>query len=370
MLAPIRVLCVFSTLDRGGAESMCMNLYRHIDRGKVQFDFVKHTHKKGAFEDEITSLGGHIYEAPRYKIYNHLIYEEWWKNHLRNHSEHKIIHGHFFTISAVYFRISRKFGCINIAHSHCTNRPLELQRKSIKNYFEPAVMKNICKYSDVRLACSKKAGIDVFGNNEFTVFNNAIDVEQFRANPEEARRVREEFGIQDSFILGNISRFNIQKNPLGTLNIFKLVHERCPNSKLLWIGDGPMRTEVKSKAEEYGIIEDIIFTGVRNDVARLLQGMDVFVFPSFYEGLGIAAVEAQAAGVYTYCSDTIPHEVAVTELCHFLALNPLSVWGEEISQISHSYTHPDMRDQIRKSGYDIYDTAKWLQNLYLTVLKK
>ena len=101
MQEPIRVLCVFSTLDRGGAESMCMNLYRHIDRDKVQFDFVKHTPLKGSFEDEIISLGGRVFEAPRYRMYNHIQYARWWKRHLDKHPEHIIIHGHFFSISAV-----------------------------------------------------------------------------------------------------------------------------------------------------------------------------------------------------------------------------------------------------------------------------
>lgn len=347
---------------------MVMSLLRNIDRNSVIFDFVKHTDQKGRYEDEIIKMHGCIYVAPRYRIYNHAQYIAWWKQFLRNHPEYRIIHGHFFTISALYFSMAQKEGRITIGHSHCTETPRERsEKKRIHYILSKLLVRRIEHYSDYAFACSKAAGEWVFKKMPFTILNNAIDAARFRADSAAERSVREEFNLSDSLVLGNVSRFVLQKNPHGTLEIFKQVHDKRPNSKLLWVGDGPMRAEVQAKAEAYGIQNDVIFTGVRSDVERLLQAMDAFVFPSFYEGLGIAAVEAQAAGVQTYCSSAIPGEVAVTDLCHFLPLDDLSAWADAIVQLPAVAPHPDMMEQIVKAGYDIHETAEWLQDFYLSI---
>lgn len=366
-MEPIRVLCVFSTLDRGGAESMVMSLFRHMDREKIMFDFVKHTGQKGAFEDEIKELGGRVYAAPRYKIYNHLQYTLWWRSFLRQHREYKIIHGHFFTISCVYFKVAHDEGRITIGHSHCTASPKNQVTRPVVNYLGNLMIGRIEQNSDYCMACSIDAGEWVFKNKPFKVLNNAIDCILFKSDYKIGQDVRKEFNLGGSLIIGNVSRFNLQKNPYGTLDIFKLVHERISDSKLLWVGDGPLRAEVQSKAEQYGIEKDVIFTGVRDDVDRLLQAVDAFVFPSFYEGLGIAAVESQAAGVDTYCSDTVPSEVKITDLCHFLSLNDLNKWADCICSLEPDHIHPIMVNQVKAAGYDIRETANWLQDFYLSL---
>ncbi len=367
MSSPIRVLCVFSTLDRGGAESMCMNLYRHIDRKKIQFDFVKHTSKIGAFEEEIIGLGGHIYEAPRYRIYNHLHYIVWWNKFLNLHPEYKIIHGHYFTISSIYFKVAKKNGRVTIAHSHGTRAPKEAYDNRIKRIILDYLVRQIIFYSDYAFACSKDAGEWVFGDNPFIVLHNAIEVDRFKSNKAVGEVVRGELGLSNCFVVGNVSRFNVQKNPYATLEIFRQIHQKRPSSKLLWVGDGPMKSDMEEVVNKLGLKEYVLFTGVRDDVDRLLQAMDAFVFPSFYEGLGIAAIEAQAAGVETFCSNTIPQEVAITKLCHFLSLSDLKLWVEGILEIPTGYVHEDTADYIIKSGYQISENAKWLQEFYLSL---
>lgn len=357
---PIRVLCVFSTLDRGGAESMCMELYRHIDRNIIQFDFVKHTSNVGAFEEEILSKGGRIYEAPRFSISNIIKYRTWWKQHFDSHPEHLIVHGHYFTISAVYFQIAKRKNRITIGHIHASK---------VNNFWKALLAKTISHYTDYPLACSQMAGEWVYGRRPFTVLNNAIDSIKFRSNRVTAERIRDEFSLGNNLIIGNVGRFCIPKNPYGILEIFRRVHDRRPDSKLLWIGDGPMRVELQNKVAEYKIMDSVIFTGVRDDVEELLQAVDVFVFPSFYEGLGVAAVEAQAAGVETYCSSSVPHEAAVTELCHFFSLTDLDAWVNSILDIQSNYIHPDMTNQIIKAGYDINETSKWLEDFYFELMK-
>ena len=330
MAEPIRVLCVFSRLDRGGAETMCMNLYRHMDRSKVQFDFVKHTPDKGLFEDEIVCLGGRVFEAPRFVGKNYFSYEKWWNNHFASHPEHRIVHGHFFTISPIYFRFAKRNGCTTIAHSHCTKDI----KTSIKAYAKKLILKRIEKHSDYCLSCSKLAGEWLFRKKPFSVLKNAIDTEKFSFSEEERERQRKKLGISgETLLCGTVGRFDYQKNPFGLIDIYKKVKESIPNSQLLWIGDGSLRPQIERKIAEAGLSESVILTGVRNDVNHLMQAMDVFLLPSFFEGLPVVAIEAQAAGLPSLLSDTISEEVAITDLCKLLPLDRLDLWLEAICSI-------------------------------------
>lgn len=366
---PIRVLCVFSTLDRGGAETMCMNLYRHIDRSRVQFDFVKHTPDRGAYEDEIEGLGGRVYEAPRYRMYNQPSYQRWWRRHLKAHPEHQIVHGHFFTISAVYFAVCKKLGRTTVAHSHscCVSIPKEFREPFPKAPLLYRLIRQINRYSDVRLACSRRAGVDVFGDEQFTVVPNAIEAERFRYNSAVAGEVRRGLSLDDCFVFGTVGRFVPAKNPYGTLEIIEKVLELRPASRFLWVGDGPMKEEVQAKARKLGIEQAIVFTGVRDDVERLLHAMDAFVLPSFYEGLPVTAVEAQAAGVPTFCSDTIAREAGITDFCHFLPLGENDLWASELLNLKAAAGHKDMARAVKEAGYDICDTARWIEEFYLSL---
>lgn len=367
MDSPIRVLCVMSTLGRGGAETMVMNLFRNIDRDSIIFDFVKHSHGKDSYEDEIIALGGKIYEAPRYKIYNHNSYKKWWKRFFSEHPEYTIIHGHYFNFSAVYFKIAKSFNRITVGHSHCTQIPKEAEEKALTARILKHYVSKVEKYSDYCLGCSKEACEWLFPNKEFYVLNNAIDVDRFRYNKETAVQVLCEYGLDNSFVVGTVGRFNLQKNPKGILELFRRIHSVRSESKLIWIGEGPMKEEIINKAKEYSIYDSILFLGERSDVNRLLQCFDAFVFPSFYEGLGIVLIEAQAAGVSCFCSDTIPPEVGITPLCHFLPLDDYEKWVDSITLLKTGYVHQDTYEQIKSAGYDIASSSEWLKDFYIRI---
>ncbi len=359
MQEPIRVLCVFSTLDRGGAESMCMNLYRHMDRTKVQFDFVKHTPLTGAFEEEIVSLGGRIFEAPRYRIYNHMQYLQWWRNHLEQHPEHIIIHGHFFSISAVYFGEAKKAGRITVAHSHIAKASTRIK----KLYIKP-----IENLADYRLACGMDAGKLLYPHKDFTVLNNAVETEKFRYDPEIRREYRAELGLTDQFVVGIVAGISDHKNPRGVIEIFREVHRIRPEAVLLWVGDGPMRAEIEDLVEEHGLKECVHFTGARNDVNRLLQAMDVFILPSFFEGLPVVLIEAQAAGLKCFVSDTVTREADITGRCEYLAIDDYSGWAEKIC--GSDVTRADTYEDICRAGYDISTTSDWLCRFYQSIVQE
>ena len=358
-MEPIRVLCVFSSLDRGGAESMCMNLYRNIDRSKVQFDFVKHTSVKCAFEDEITSLGGRIYTAPRYKMYNYIQYTTWWKRFLHMHPEYQIIHGHFFTISEIYLGIAHRLGRYTIGHIHAS-----ASDDGIKGYIKEKNIHRIEKVADACFACSEEAGKWAYKKKQYTVLNNAVDSNCFVFKPARRELIREKLGIQDDekavFVVANLSKV---KNPLGTLDIFATIRRKYPHICLFWVGEGCMRGSMERRIEMKHI-PNVTLLGTRSDVPDLLQAADVFMLCSFNEGLPVVTIEAQAAGLPCLLSDVVTREVAVTRLCTFLPIDQPELWSLAFEKAIATY-RCDMQEDIIKAGYDIKETSAWLTNFYL-----
>ncbi|KPB05741.1 glycosyltransferase family 1 protein [Bacillus sp. CHD6a] len=369
MFKPIRVLHVLGALNRGGAETMVMNLYRNIDREKVQFDFIIHTNKKCDYDDEIKSLGGKIYNLPRYKGINHYQYKKAWREFLKKHPEYKIVHGHMRSTASIYLKIANRYGCNTIAHSHNTS-----SGKGIT-----AVTKNIYQYqiryiADYLFACSQTAGTWLFGKNvldneKFLLLKNAIDTKKFTFNKDKRKTWRKELNIEDKFVIGHIGRFHAQKNHDLLINIFKEVHDKNKDAVLLLVGEGHLRNSIEKKVDELGLNNNVIFTGVRTDIPELLQAMDVFVFPSLYEGLGIVVIEAQTAGLQSIVADTLPAEVYLTDLIQTVPLSaPIDTWAQKIIQYSGGYNRDSNSHQIINSkGYDIEQNALWLENFYLNM---
>ncbi len=358
MSEPIRILCVFSSLNRGGAETMCMNIYRHIDKTKIQFDFIKHTHDECSFESEIKGLGGRIIEAPQYKIYNHLSYRMWWEHFLTAHPEYTIIHAHFYTIASVFFPIALKHKRITICHCHSTN---------VKgNRITAAIKRNMIKknerYAHVCFACSEKSGEWLFPHREFKVIKNAIDTSAFVFSEEKARIARKELDLKNEFILGHVGNFLPVKNHTFLIDVFKLIHDTRPDSKLIMVGSGD-NTVFWKKVDDLGLRDSVIFTGERNDVETIIQAFDAFVFPSLSEGLPVTIIEAQAAGLKCFLSDRITPEVDLTGRCIFLPLTDPQIWAESI--LNTDISKIDTSEQIKRSGYDIHTTTKKIEKFYL-----
>lgn len=355
---PIRVLCVFSTLDRGGAESMCMNLYRNIDRQKVQFDFVKHTPRIGSFEEEIRSLGGRIFEAPRFKVYNYLQYAHWWNKHLEKHHEHQIIHGHFFSISAVYFRIAKLKGRKTVGHIHASAADSKLKE---------ILEKQISRYTDYAFACSTEAGKWIYKERPFEVIHNAIDIEAFHFSESARLEIRRQLGLGDELTLGTVANLSQVKNPFGLLDIYREISRLIPQAKLLWIGSGELKEAVEKRINEENLDGRVKMLGSRMDVPELLQAMDVFLLPSFNEGLPVSVIEAQASGLPCYISDRVTREADITGLCRFLPIDKPKIWADEIARFNPCISQRNVGDRIRKAGYDIKGTSLEMQEFYLSV---
>lgn len=370
MNKPIRILHVLGGLDKGGAETMVMNLYRNIDRNKFQFDFIIHHSEKQSYTEEIESLGGNVYIMPPYNGFNHIYYKYKWENFLLAHREYTIIHSHIRSTASIFLKIAKKHGLITISHSHNTSNGTGI-RALVKKTFQFPI-RNIADYL---LAPSLEAGEWLFGktaiqNSNFYIMKNAINIGSFSFNRNVRKKKRKELGLDDNIVVGHIGRFEEQKNHKFLLKIFKEFLLKHPESMLVLVGKGPLEPIVRNLAESLKITDNIIFLGERSDVNELMQAIDIFVFPSFYEGLGIVAIEAQAAGLPVVASDVLPVETKVTELVHLLSLNDNErKWADKIHKLI-KVKRKNNHSALVKAGYDIKETAKSLCNFYLKIMKK
>lgn len=370
----IRVLHVIHGMDCGGTENLIMNLYRHMDRDKVQFDFLVHTTKHCFFDDEILRMGGQIYRAPYYKMYNALQYKKAVSALFRDNPQWSIIHGHLGSCACIYLREARKFGLFTIAHSHAIKFK-DITLKELLYRGHAVLTRGVADYY---MACSKQAGIDRYGKKianglYFSVLNNSIDSKEYDFNRNVRESIRKELNLSDDiFVMGHIGRMTAEKNHLFMLDVLKEVIQHESNVRLLFVGDGPLKEIITLKAKELGLDDYVIMTGVRRDVPKVLMAMDAFLFPSKNEGLGISLVEAQASGLKCLASEEgIPKEAKISDLVEFLPLaGGCSKWANRLLRIkgtTENSRHP-MSNCVRESGYDIVETSQWLEHFYFESL--
>lgn len=364
-MTPIRVLQVVTHMERGGLESTLMNYYRHIDRERVQFDFLVHRQERAAFDDEIESLGGKLYRLPRLVPWSEG-YLAALNHFFDEHPEYKIVHVHQDCLSSVILRAAAQHNIpVRIAHSHNAN-----QDKNLKYPIKLWYKRSIPKYTTNLFACGKDAGDWMFGGAPYQIINNAIDATAYSFNPKKRIEMRHQLGLADKLIIGHVGRFNPQKNHLFLLDIFAALLKKEPNAVLLLVGGGEDMLKIQAKAHALGIAEHVRFLGVRSDVADLMQAMDVFVFPSLYEGLGIVLIEAQAAGLPCVVSDTIPREAYLTDLVTAERLSSSTeTWADNILE-KRNFPRTDRRAEIAAHGFDITTEAVKLQEFYINAYEQ
>lgn len=364
-MEPIRVLHVVTYMGRGGLETMLMNYYRKIDRNKVQFDFLVHRAFEADYDREILELGGRIYRLPNLNPFGKK-YLELLNEFFENHKEYKIVHSHLDCMAGIPLKYAKKHGVpIRIAHAHNSN-----QTKDKKYWLKIMFKRNIPYYANRLFACSKEAGKWMFETDDFEVLNNAIDANAYSYNPDVRGQVRKAFGInEDILLIGHVGRFAPQKNHEFIIDIFSELNEK-EDSKLMLVGDGELRNFIEEKVISFNLEEKVIFCGVRTDIPKLLQAMDIFLFPSNFEGLPVSIIEAQAAGLPCLISDKVPIECKKTELVTATSLEaPVSQWIELIEE-KRKIKRENTYEKIVKAGFDIENNSKWLEAFYLKCTKK
>lgn len=351
-------------LEAGGAESFVINLYRAIDKDKVQFDFIKHISSKGVFEDEVTEKGGKIFQCPQYKGKNHFAYCKWWNDFFKNHPEYHVIHGHVRSTAAIYLKIAQKHGLITIAHSHSTSNG-----KGVSAFIKDVMQLPIRNIADYLFACSNKAGVWLYGKKAITqenyrVIPNGIDLKRFAFDPVKRRKIRESLGIKETtIVLGHVGRLTVPKNHKFLLELFAQYHNRKSDSCLLLVGDGELFETIKQQCDQLKIGDAVKMVGGRVNTEDYYQAMDVFVFPSLWEGLSIATIEAQANRLVCVISNNVPKEAVIASCVKVLPLDSPSVWLRELEKV-HSGERAYKVDE-RLNSFDVCTVARWLQKFYL-----
>lgn len=363
----MRVLQILDSLDMGGIESYLMNIYRHIDRTKVQFDFVifKETN---FFEEEAKHLGARVYKCldDSYKEqlmfvrdiqlkYNYPIV------HCHNCSLKGLIRG---TFSVRYL----KNRPIIVAHSHNPGMPTNTTSDKIIRYL---LKKIITDSSDYYFACSQESSDSKFllgkDPTRYAIVKNGIEVQAYSFDSKIRKEIRKELNIDDStFVYGSVGRLEAQKNHEFLIRRFAEVVKLRDDVKLLLVGDGSLREQLIELAKKLDVFNKIIFVGTKDNSNDYLQVMDMFVFPSIYEGLGISLIEAQANGLPSLVSDIIPKEAFVTDLVTSVPLTNFDRWTRYmVGGVQQENRSLEYVKEVRKAGYDIQEVAAFLQNFYL-----
>ncbi len=358
---PIRILHIVTYMGRGGLETMLMNYYRHMDRSKVQFDFLVHRDFEADYDREILAMGGKIFQVSKLIPWSRS-YRNELKDFFRKHPEYTIVHVHQDCLSSVALQCAAECGVpVRIAHSHSSSAVKDL-KYPIKLHY----MKRISKYATHLFSCGKQAGDWMFCGAKHEIIRNAIDTAKYDYSVNMAKQKKEELGLQDCTIIGHVGNFTIAKNHLFLLDVFAEILKIDLNARLLLVGGGDRREEIETKAKQLGIKQQITFAGVRTDVNELMQAMDVFVFPSLYEGIPVTMIEAQAAGLHCVISDHVSEECIVTSNLVIVKKlsDPAKEWAEHILKQS-KHLRKSVRSEIETAGYGIMTAAKKLQEFYL-----
>lgn len=318
----LRVLHVLGSMNRGGIENGLMNLYRNMDRTDIQFDFALHTYQESHFEQEIYQLGGTIYRLPDPRK-QFIAFNKQLKAALRNWKERceelpqdypAAVHSHVFHFSGIVLRQAAKESIgVRVAHSH----RLESGAKGLRGLYARGMRYLIERFATHRLACSAQAGISLFGNqwnSADSVLPNVIHTESYRAASSKRDELRRGWlrGRQvQGIVILHVGRFIKEKNHSFILDVFQNVLECEPDAILVLAGEGPLMPGVMKEVESRRLTDSVIFLGLCDNIPELIAAADAFIFPSLSEGLGMAAVEAQAGGLPVLASTAVPLETDI-----------------------------------------------------------
>lgn len=359
-----KILHYVGRMNRGGMETFIMNLYRNIDRNRVQFDFAVHTKVPGDYDEEIIGMGGGICAFPPYKK-NPYAYRKAWRDFFKQHAhEYDVFHFHTNSLANVVAleEAARAAIPVRIVHSHSSFANKGKFQK-LNDYLNVKHRKKLAHIATHLFACSEKAAEWLYGGmslngKSVTLINNGVNCEQFRFCKETAERKRKELGLEGKTVIGHIGKFIKVKNHSFLIDIIDKIAKSDKNVVCILIGDGELLEDVKKQCEAYGILKHVKFLGVRSDIPELLMCMDLFVMPSLYEGLPVSMIEAQASGVPALVSDTVSPEVKINENVEFCSLEDgAKAWADVAAELIRKGRISDNQAVIN-AGYDINATTR------------
>lgn len=370
----IRVLNVLVGLQRGGIETFLMNVYSKIDKSKIQFDFLITDKRDSDYKDEVIRLGGNVftYSSRRDSLWqNYKDVDSFFKTH-----KYSIVHFHISSLSniaPIFAAYHNNVGNI-IIHSHSSNVVGSLHK--ILHRMNKLLIK---RFSSHYLACSYDAAKWMYPSfiikeSLYKIIPNGINLDKFSFSIDKREEMRKKLNIDSTTLLfGHVGRFSFPKNHLFLLEVFKAIHNTIKNSKLVLVGKGEKESVIKEKILELNLSSDVIFFGESDKVDFLMASFDAFIMPSFYEGLPVVLVEAQASGLPCFVSNSVTNDIKVTNLINYISLNKSpSYWASEIIErmndnlLSSRYVISDCKDLI---DFDIKKVTVQLEKFYSNIEK-
>lgn len=366
----IRIAQIMGKWLGGGVESVVMNYYRHIDRTKIQFDFICDNDSTNIPYEEIESLGGKVILIPPYqKVFK---YHKELKRVLKD-GKYKIVHSHINTLSVFSLWAAKSAGVpVRIAHCHATTNKKEFKRNIVKIALRP-----VCKlFATNYMCCSESAGRWMFGNknynnNKVVLMRNAINIDKFVFKENIRQKYRESLGIKDNqIVIGHVGRMVETKNHTFLFNIFVQLCE-VKDAVLVLIGQGHLEKKLKQQVEKLGIKERVIFLGQKNDINNWYQVFDLFILPSLYEGFGMALLEAQVSNLPCIASTNVPKEAKLIDDFRFLPLTyDINMYVENINELLKNNKRKSNKELIASKGFDISKETSILENYYRGLTKE
>lgn len=342
-----------------------MNVYRSIDRSRLQFDFLVFHTAREFYEDEIERLGGRVYHVPIMEGINLLRRKSMIDGFFDAHHDYVAVHGHMAALGNDYLRSAEEHGIERrISHSHIADF-----ERTPRNIVKQAFQRGFGRHATVRLACSKAAGEFMYSGQSFEVVNNGINVARFAFDASRRLRFRDDLGLSSSAkLVGHVGRFELMKNHDFLVNAFAVIAHRCEDMFLVLAGDGSLRADIEKRVRKLGLTGRVLFLGVINDMPGFYDAMDCFVMPSRFEGLPFSAVEAQCSGLPCILSDRITDEVAITDLVDYLPLESgPNAWADAIM---HALECVGIKREmypkaVEDAGFSLNNTVTKLMDLYL-----
>ncbi|MBE5773025.1 MAG: glycosyltransferase family 1 protein [Clostridiales bacterium] len=368
---PIRILHVVGRMDRGGIETMLMNLYRHIDRDKVQFDFLAHYGREAAYNEEIRALGGRIYEMPALRD-EHRVY--YWRvfsyiraleRFFREHREYRIVHGHMTNTACFYMAAAKRHGVeCRIAHSHTTRR-----KSGLCGIVTDILQRFICFFATDYFACSDAAlrwicPECIAHSGKVHIFRNAIDAKRFCFDPERRADLRRKMDLEGKLAIACVGRFRPEKNQIFLIEVLERLRSKGQDAVILFAGDGPCMEAVMRRADEAGLHGNVRFLGDCSDIPGVLLAADVLALPSLWEGMPMTLVEGWASGLRCVISDRLDKAVDSLGMVKRVSLDDPDGWAEALIRAVKAGRKDTTKD-VQAAGYDINTTAPWLENFYI-----
>jgi len=363
-----RICCFCEKWESGGIESFLHNVIMEMDMSQLEIDIAASQICESVFTSDLKEKGVGFYElsgSQRKLGRNHKMFRQ-----LLKERQYDVVHLNIFQgLSLYYAYLAKKAGVkVRIAHGH--NSALRRSRTrwlklALHNMAKSLLAENATDY----WACSRLAAEFMFPRDvveRYEFIPNGIDIEKFRFNDEVRKKVRKDLGIEGKLVIGNVGRLCYQKNQENLIEVFAKLQSERPESVLLLVGEGEMKAELQQQVEKLGIADKVLFYGVTDKVEQLLWAMDIFVFPSRFEGLGIVAVEAQAAGLPVICSDGVPNEAVVSDLVEKVDLRSgVDSWVESILHCQIDADRLAVHEQVQKSGFAVADVADRIEKVYL-----